>query len=451
MTNFSALNINDKIIDILEKKGYSTPTPIQEQAIPNILQGNDLIAISQTGTGKTDAFSIPLIQILQNHQPQQKSLHISSLILAPTRELATQIAENLKPYCQKFNLKYATIFGGVGERDQINNLKKGLDVLIATPGRLIDLTNQNYVNYSDVKILILDEADRMLDMGFLDDIKKILKLLPNNKQTLLFSATMAKKIEDLANEILKNPTKIQTARVSSTVDKIDQKIITTSKNHKFSVLHYLLSNHKDGSVLVFCQTKHNANRLSSRLARCGFNNLVMHGNKSQASRDKAIKSFANESVNIMVATDLASRGIDISKITLVINYDLPRDSENYVHRIGRTARAGRSGCAISICEPEEFRKIRLIENLINKEIPREDSSNLKGFKPIEISNNIVNKKPKTNETKKFFGISNKKNKNSSNQKKAKKFQKYENEIDGKKPFSFKKFGKKIFKKIFYTN
>ncbi|MFM7558073.1 MAG: helicase-related protein, partial [Alphaproteobacteria bacterium] len=255
---------------------------------------------------------------------------------------------------------------------------------------------------------------------------------------------MAKKIEELASDILKNPLKIQTAKASSTVDKIDQKIITTSKNHKFSVLHYLLSNHKDGSVLVFCQTKHNANRISTRLAKCGFNNLVIHGNKSQSARDKAIKSFTNESVNIMVATDLASRGIDISKITLVINYDLPRDSENYVHRSGRTARAGRSGYAISICEPEEFRKIKLIENLINKEIPREDSSNLKGFKPIEISNNIVNKKPKTKDTKKFFGIGNKKNNNKSNQKKTRKFQKYENEFGAEKPFSFKKFGKKLF-------
>ena len=448
MTNFSALNINNKIIDILEKKGYSTPTPIQEQAIPNILNGNDLIAISQTGTGKTDAFCIPLIQLLIDNQPQQKPLHISSLILAPTRELATQIAENIKPYCQKFNLKYATIYGGVGERDQINNLHKGLDVLIATPGRLIDLTNQNYVKYSDVKILILDEADRMLDMGFYEDIKKILKLLPNKKQTLLFSATMARKIEDLANDILKNPTKIQTARVSSTVDKIDQKIITTSKNQKFSVLHYLLSNHQEGSILIFCQTKHNANRLSTRLAKCGFNNLVMHGNKSQAARDKAIKSFANESVNIMVATDLASRGIDISKITLVINYDLPRDSENYVHRIGRTARAGRSGCAISICEPEEFRKIKLIETLINKQIPREDCSNLKGFKVIELPNAIIGKKINNSEHKKFFGRRNEKKQSDKNPKKPKKFQKYENEFGQKKSFSLKKFGKKIFKKIF---
>ena len=448
MTNFSALNINSKIIDILEKKGYSTPTPIQEQAIPNILNGGDLIAISQTGTGKTDAFCIPLIQLLLENTPQQKPLHISSLILVPTRELATQIAENLKLYCQKFNFKYATIYGGVGERDQINNLKKGLDVLVATPGRLIDLTNQNYINYSNLKFLILDEADRMLDMGFYEDIKKILKILPSKRQTLLFSATMAKKIEDLANDILKNPSKIQTARVSSTAEKIDQKIITTSKNQKFSVLHYLLTNHQDGSVLIFCQTKHNANRLSTRLTKSGFNNLVMHGNKSQSARDKAIKSFANESVNIMVATDLASRGIDISKITLVINYDLPRDIENYVHRIGRTARAGRSGYAISICEPEEFKKIRLIENLINREIPREDSSNLKGFKYLEMPQNISYKTPKKPEHKKFFGINGQKNNSKQNTKKPKKFQKYENEFGKNNSFSFKKLGKKLFKKIF---
>ena len=373
MTDFQSLKLNENIISALQKKGYTHPTPIQLQAIPHIIEGKDFLGIAQTGTGKTGAFALPIIHNLSENHQKNSPNQISALILTPTRELATQIADNIKVYGKNSHLTCATVFGGVSEVHQIKSLRSGVDILIATPGRLLDLTKQKYVDYSKLKILVLDEADRMLDLGFFDDVKRIMDYLPKERQSLLFSATMPPAIETLVHKILKHPIKVEITPQSTTVEKIQQKVFITSRNNKINILNDILKKHQTGSVLIFCQMKHNANRLSQSLETLGFKNAVLHGNKSQNAREKALNDFRSNRVNILIATDIAARGIDIADISVVLNFDLPRDIENYVHRIGRTARAGREGLAISLCDTSELKALRSIEKTIGMKIPVEES------------------------------------------------------------------------------
>ncbi len=373
MTDFQSLKLNENIISALQKKGYNHPTPIQLQAIPHIIEGKDFLGIAQTGTGKTGAFALPIIHNLSENHQKNSPNQISALILTPTRELATQIADNIKVYGKNSHLTCATVFGGVSEVHQIKSLRSGVDILIATPGRLLDLTKQKYVDYSKLKILVLDEADRMLDLGFFDDVKRIMDYLPKERQSLLFSATMPPAIESLVHKILKHPIKVEITPQSTTVEKIQQKVFITSRNNKINILNDILKKHQTGSVLIFCQMKHNANRLSQSLEILGFKNAVLHGNKSQNAREKALNDFRSKRVNILIATDIAARGIDIADISVVLNFDLPRDIENYVHRIGRTARAGREGLAISLCDTSELKALRSIEKTIGMKIPVEES------------------------------------------------------------------------------
>lgn len=373
MTDFQSLKLNENIISALQKKGYNHPTPIQLQAIPHIIEGKDFLGIAQTGTGKTGAFALPIIHNLSENHQKNSPNQISALILTPTRELATQIADNIKVYGKNSHLTCATVFGGVSEVHQIKSLRSGVDILIATPGRLLDLTKQKYVDYSKLKILVLDEADRMLDLGFFDDVKRIMDYLPKERQSLLFSATMPPAIESLVHKILKHPIKVEITPQSTTVEKIQQKVFITSRNNKINILNDILKKHQTGSVLIFCQMKHNANRLSQSLETLGFKNAVLHGNKSQNAREKALNDFRSKRVNILIATDIAARGIDIADISVVLNFDLPRDIENYVHRIGRTARAGREGLAISLCDTSELKALRSIEKTIGMKIPVEES------------------------------------------------------------------------------
>lgn len=373
MTDFQSLNLNENIISALQKKGYTHPTPIQLQAIPHIIEGKDFLGIAQTGTGKTGAFALPIIHNLSENHQKNSPNQISALILTPTRELATQIADNIKVYGKNSHLTCATVFGGVSEVHQIKSLRSGVDILIATPGRLLDLTKQKYVDYSKLKILVLDEADRMLDLGFFDDVKRIMDYLPKERQSLLFSATMPPAIETLVHKILKHPVKVEITPQSTTVEKIQQKVFITSRNNKINILNDILKKHQTGSILIFCQMKHNANRLSQSLETLGFKNAVLHGNKSQNAREKALNDFRSNRVNILIATDIAARGIDIADISLVLNFDLPRDIENYVHRIGRTARAGREGLAISLCDTSELKALRSIEKSIGMKIQVEEA------------------------------------------------------------------------------
>jgi ATP-dependent RNA helicase RhlE len=373
MTDFQSLNLNENIISALQKKGYTHPTPIQLQAIPHILEGKDFLGIAQTGTGKTGAFALPIIHNLSENHQKNSPNQISALILTPTRELATQIADNIKVYGKNSHLTCATVFGGVSEVHQIKSLRSGVDILIATPGRLLDLTKQKYVDYSKLKILVLDEADRMLDLGFFDDVKRIMDYLPKERQSLLFSATMPPAIETLVHKILKHPVKVEVTPQSTTVEKIQQKVFITSRNNKINILNDILKKHQTGSVLIFCQMKHNANRLAQSLETLGFKNAVLHGNKSQNAREKALNDFRSNRVNILIATDIAARGIDIADISVVLNFDLPRDIENYVHRIGRTARAGREGLAISLCDTSELKALRSIEKSIGMKIQVEEA------------------------------------------------------------------------------
>lgn len=385
MTDFQSFNLNEKILHSLASKGYSTPTPIQAEAIPHILEGRDFLGIAQTGTGKTAAFALPTIHLLSQKHKKVSPNCVRALVLTPTRELASQVAQSFITYGHNLHLKCTTIYGGVGEASQIKAMSNGVDILIATPGRLIDLTEQGHVDYSQIEIFILDEADRMLDMGFIDDIKKIIAKLPSNKQTLFFSATMPPVIEGLANSILNNPTKVEITPQSTTVEKIAQSVHVVSKANKATVLNSLLKSDEIKTALIFCQMKHSANRLSQFLEQQGIDNAVLHGNKSQNAREKALKSFRDGKCKILIATDIAARGIDIPDISHVINYDLPRDIENYVHRIGRTARAGRDGVAISLCDATELKSLRLIEKAIGMKIPLEKSIDFSANEEINSS------------------------------------------------------------------
>ncbi len=367
---FQDLNLIEPILRSLQEEGYDTPTPIQQQSIPHSIEGRDLLACAQTGTGKTAAFAIPILQRLNDKYPNGTgSNHIKTLILTPTRELAIQIGESFDAYGRHLKLRNFVVFGGVGQKPQEDALRRGVDILIATPGRLLDLMNQGFVSLNKLEIFVLDEADRMLDMGFIHDVRRVIKALPAVRQTLFFSATMPSEIAKLAHDILTDPVKVAVTPVSSTVELIDQSIFFVDKNRKKNLLLHLLETHEVKSALVFTRTKHGANRVAQDLTKAGIHAMAIHGNKSQTARQNALQNFKTGDIQVLVATDIAARGIDLDELSHVINFDLPNIPETYVHRIGRTGRAGASGVAFSFCDQEEKAYLRDIEKLINKRIP----------------------------------------------------------------------------------
>jgi ATP-dependent RNA helicase RhlE len=365
---FSNLRLIKPLVLALDKKGYTTPTPIQEQSIPHILAGKDIFGCAQTGTGKTAAFALPILQLLSERKTNQNPRTIKALILAPTRELASQISENFSAYGYNLGISHCTIFGGVSQGPQVNNLRRGVDVLIATPGRLLDLMNQGFVKLHNVEFFVLDEADRMLDMGFINDIKKIIPKLPAKRQTLFFSATAAPDIMKLANTILKDPVSVAVTPVSSTATLVTQTVYYVKKENKRLLLKHVLSNGKIEHALVFTRTKRGADKVAKDLNAMGVSAEAIHGNKSQGARERALKGFKSRTIRILVATDIASRGIDVDKLSHVINYEIPEQAETYVHRIGRTGRAGESGVAMSFCTHEEMPYLKDINKLIKKNI-----------------------------------------------------------------------------------
>ncbi|MEG7530631.1 MAG: DEAD/DEAH box helicase [Hungatella sp.] len=370
MINFQDLKLSPALIKALEEKGYTTPSPIQEQAIPQVLEGRDVLGCAQTGTGKTAAFALPIIQNLMKHPAERwQKKKILSLILTPTRELALQIAENIKEYGSHTPINCTVIFGGVSQKTQVDDLRRGIDILVATPGRLNDLVNQKEIDLSHVEIFVLDEADRMLDMGFIHDVKKIIALLPKKRQTLLFSATMPSEIQELTKKLLHNPVKIEVTPVASTVDVVDTSLYYVDQENKRELLTYLLSHEDITSTLVFTRTKHGADRVSKFLIKNKVMAAAIHGDKSQGSRQRALADFKSGAIRVLVATDIAARGIDIEELSCVINFDLPNIPETYVHRIGRTGRAGLGGRAISFSNIEEKEYVKDIEHLIGKRIP----------------------------------------------------------------------------------
>lgn len=367
---FENLDIIKPILQALQEEGYTKPTPIQEESIPHILNGKDLLGCAQTGTGKTAAFAVPILQNVVNALKTEKGPKtISALILAPTRELAIQIGESFTTYGQHVPVRTAVIFGGVPQNPQTKAIKNGIDVLVATPGRLIDLVNQKFIDLSNVKYFVLDEADRMLDMGMINDVKKIISKLPKSRQNMLFSATMPKEILSLVNTILKNPVKIEVTPVSSTIDTITQGLYYVGKKHKKQLLVEILKDKTITSVLVFSRTKRGANMITKDLANSGIEAQAIHGNKSQNARQLALNNFKEGKIRVLVATDIAARGIDVDELSHVINFDLPEVPETYVHRIGRTGRAGQTGVALSFCDEEEKEYLKGIEKLICKKIP----------------------------------------------------------------------------------
>ena len=366
---FKQLNLIDPLLRAVEDEGYITPTPIQEQAIGSILEGKDLLGCAQTGTGKTAAFAIPILQILTAEKKYGIGPRpIKSLILTPTRELAVQIGESFEAYGKYTKLKVTVIFGGVSQKPQTDALRMGIDILVATPGRLLDLINQKFINLSQVKIFVLDEADNMLDMGFVHDVKKIIALIPKQRQTLMFSATMPLEISSLADSILHNPVKVAVTPVSSAVEIIEQSIYYTNKRNKVHLLIHLLKDKTITSALVFSRTKHGANKITESLEKVGIQAQAIHGNKSQKARQLALNNFKSKTTRVLVATDIAARGIDVEELSHVINFDLPNVPETYIHRIGRTGRAGLGGVALSFCDEEEKDFLRDIQKLIGKKI-----------------------------------------------------------------------------------
>lgn len=366
---FENMNIIEPILKALKEKNYNEPTSIQTKAIPIILEGNDVLGSAQTGTGKTAAFAIPIIQHIHKSEGHQRGKpKIRSLIVTPTRELAIQIDENIREYSIYTNIKHTVIFGGVKQGKQVDKLRNGVHILTATPGRLLDLINQGFINLRDLNIFVLDEADRMLDMGFIHDIRKIIKLLPYKRQSLFFSATMPRNIVELSSKILKNPKKIEVSPVSSTAETIRQYVYYTNKSSKKDLLLHILQGLENEQVLLFSRTKHGADKIARNLKKHHINSAAIHGDKAQNNRQKVLRMFKAGELRVLVATDIAARGIDIQKLKYVINYDIPNVAEDYVHRIGRSGRAGEDGNSISICEPEENVYIRDIEKLINLKI-----------------------------------------------------------------------------------
>ncbi|MCX6211609.1 MAG: DEAD/DEAH box helicase [Bacteroidetes bacterium] len=368
-TNFQTLGLIEPLLKAIQEEGYTTPTPIQAESIPIVLQGKDLLGCAQTGTGKTAAFTLPILQLLVKNKTAEKRKKIRSLIVTPTRELAIQIGESFNAYGRHTGLNCTVIFGGVGQGPQVTALKNGVDVVIATPGRLLDLMNQGYLNIREVEIFVLDEADRMLDMGFVHDVKKLLAVLPKKRQSLFFSATMPPEIVNLANTILFHPLKVSVTPVSSTVDIIEQSVYFVDKVNKNPLLIEILKNTAIKTALVFTRTKHGADKVVNLLTKNNIKAEAIHGNKAQNARQRALTNFKAQTTRVLVATDIAARGIDVDELAYVVNYEIPNIPETYVHRIGRTGRAGANGTAISFCDAEERAFLKDIEKLIVKKIP----------------------------------------------------------------------------------
>ena len=367
---FENLNLIEPILKALQTEGYTNPTPIQEQAIPVLLQGRDLLGCAQTGTGKTAAFAIPILQTLHQHKAAQRGpKNIKALILTPTRELAIQIGESFMAYGEHTGLNHLVVFGGVSQVPQVNALRHGIDILIATPGRLLDLMDQRHISLQHINMFVLDEADRMLDMGFIHDVKKVIAKLPSKRQTLFFSATMPREIASLADTILDNPVRVEVTPVSSTAEKIEQAVYLVEKENKPALLLHILKDTDIKNVLVFTRTKHGADKVAKFLNRADIYADAIHGEKSQTARQRALSMFKTGQLRVLVATDIAARGIDIDSLSYVINFDLPNVPENYVHRIGRTGRAGASGLAMSFVDAEERAYLKDINKLISKNIP----------------------------------------------------------------------------------
>ena len=375
--SFTSLGLSKALLKAIDKQGYTTSSPIQAKAIPLILQGRDVLASAQTGTGKTAGFTLPMLHRLAEN-PRNGKRKVRALVLTPTRELAAQVYQNVRDYSEFLDIRSAVIFGGVSQKPQVSTLRNGVDVLIATPGRLLDLENQRLLSLSNIEILVLDEADRMLDMGFLRDIKKITGLLPEKRQSLLFSATFSREIRNLAADFLYNPVSVETAPKNSTVEVIDQKVYRVAKTLKTGLIIKLISEGNWKQVLVFTRTKHGANRLCKKMIKAGITAAAIHGNKSQGARTKALTGFKNSSIRVLVATDIAARGIDIPLLPHVVNFELPNISEDYVHRIGRTGRAGAKGQALSLVSADETSYLKSIEKLVGLKIPVEI---IEGFEP----------------------------------------------------------------------
>jgi ATP-dependent RNA helicase RhlE len=369
MSNFESLGLSKQLLQTISKEGYSVPTPVQESAIPLLLKGHDVLGVAQTGTGKTAAFALPVLQIMARENIQGKR-NIRTLVLTPTRELAAQINERFAAYSEHLSIYHQVIFGGVSQKPQVKSLRRGVDILVATPGRLLDLIDQGFIDLGSVEFFVLDEADRMLDMGFIRDIRKVLKLLPKKRQNLLFSATMPSSIADLANSFLNDATMIDLSPEEITVERIEQSVMFVQKQNKINLIIDIINENHVNRGIIFTRTKHGANRLVKRLDRSGIESAAIHGNKSQGARTRALAAFKNGDIPLLVATDIASRGIDIDGVTHVFNYDLPNEPESYVHRIGRTARAGKSGVAYAFCDESESGYLVGIQRLIGKQIPQ---------------------------------------------------------------------------------
>ncbi|WP_299577716.1 DEAD/DEAH box helicase [uncultured Sunxiuqinia sp.] len=409
MTLFEELGIIEPILKALNEEKYTEPTPIQGKAIPIILQRKDVLGSAQTGTGKTAAFSIPILQHLFQEQRQRNHQRaIRSLIITPTRELAIQIGESLSTYGRYTGLKNTVIFGGVKQGAQTNALRNGVDILVATPGRLLDLMDQGFIKLNHIEYFVLDEADRMLDMGFVHEIRKIIAKLPTKRQSLFFSATMPKNIMELSTKILHNPAKVEVSPVSSTAETISQYLYYTNRADKNNLLVHILKNQDLDQVLVFSRTKHGADKIVRYLKKHGVESAAIHGDKAQNQRQKALAKFKDREIRVLVATDIAARGIDIDRLKYVINYDIPNVAETYVHRIGRSGRAGDEGIAISMCEPEENEYIRDIERLIKRKIDQvKDNPFPQTDKPMTANEKKAFEKEKRQRRQEFFANRNK--------------------------------------------
>ena len=384
-TNFKSLGIGGNFLRVLDEVGYEIPTPIQTQAIPHLLQGRDLLGVAQTGTGKTAAFALPLLQLLDRAGSPARPKRPRALILAPTRELALQIHDEIKIFARYTNLRHSYVFGGVGQNPQVKALARGIDVLVATPGRLLDLAAQRHLDLSDVSVLVLDEGDRLLDMGFVRDVKRIVAQTPKSRQSLLFSATMPKEVASLAREILKDPVRVDVSPKQVTVKEIEQRVVMVDNADKRRALVHLLRDESVTRAIVFTRTKHGANKVARQLENSGIVAEAIHGNKSQNARQRALQNFKNGDAWVLVATDIAARGIDIDGVSHVFNYELPHEPESYVHRIGRTGRAGAAGMALSLVDPSERGRLRAVERLIRfspaelkLELPPRESNELAG-------------------------------------------------------------------------
>ncbi len=416
--SFESLGLRAELLRAVAEAGYSTPTPIQQQAIPSILEGRDIMGGAQTGTGKTAGFTLPLLQRLMQQSPSNekpagnKPRAIRALVLTPTRELAAQVADSVATYGKYLPLSSTVMFGGVSINPQIKQLRKGVDILVATPGRLLDHVSQKTVNLSQLEILVLDEADRMLDMGFIRDIRKVLALLPKQKQTLFFSATFSDEIKQLANNLLNSPVLVEVARRNTTAESVTQLVHPVDKSRKRELLSFLIGSNNWQQVLVFNRTKHGANRLAEQLNTDGITSAAIHGNKSQGARTKALADFKSGKVRILVATDIAARGLDIDQLPHVVNYDLPNVAEDYVHRIGRTGRAGNDGSAISLVCVDEHKLLKDIERLIKREIPKQVFDDFKPDASIKAEPINQGRGKPTNAPRKPAGNKNSGNRNS---------------------------------------